>query len=342
MDFRLIEDREEWIAAVESAGLTVRADDAGNLLFFRGNEPVALPAVVTLVDRLRRREIGTLRGENQQLVQRANQNTTLPPPAQPVPEVRDASVVHLRPRAPEAFDGSYDAVKVSNFVFAVRNYFSLATDTANRKPGWVVSFLSGPALTWYKAEERTNPNAFPDVETLLDRLEREFTPFDVDRTVLEKLHALVELPSRTSTYVNKFRELTLSLRQTDNNGPDLMRIFEEGLTKETFEYVRAQHCKTLRAMMLAALEAGQVQSHRQRSNRQYQVVRRQPEPQRPRQPVQNGAAPMEIGRVELHPPRTDEERAEFRRRGLCFRCCRSGHISRNCRNQPNTNFGTGQ
>lgn len=342
MNFTTADDNRMWITTLEAAGVTVQQDENGILTFFRDGQQLNISEAVIIADGFRRQQI-------QELERAMNANTQLNPPttaAPPIPAAPTAPTAAqppmptVRPRQPDVFNGQYDAALVENFAFSVRNYLNLTAYPPDTSVALVSGFLSGPALTWYQSRLRENGNSFPTIEVLLTELENEFRPLDLERNIYDQLEKLIERPRQTARYVTAFRQICLQLKDSENQG--VKKLFENGLRTETFEYVKLGKCETLREMMEAALDFDEVQRHRQRGQTENFNVRRRLQPREItnavaayNQNTMNAPAaphgdPMDIGRIELRPARTDGERAEYRRLGLCFHCGDHGHLGKDC------------
>ena len=72
---------------------------------------------------------------------------------------------------PSSFSGK--KVEVDNFIFEMRQYVdSVGLETGNTACRFVVSYLKGDALTWWRSYSSDSVNVFDhlDLDTLLDDL----------------------------------------------------------------------------------------------------------------------------------------------------------------------------
>ena len=112
---------------------------------------------------------------------------------------------------PSSFSGK--KVEVDNFIFEMRQYVdSVGLGTGSTACRFVVSYLKGDALTWWRSYSSDSVNVFDqlDLDTLLDDLRAQFVEIDEDMKLRDRLINLRQTTS-VSSYLTEFRNLQLRL-----------------------------------------------------------------------------------------------------------------------------------
>ena len=229
----------------------------------------------------------------------------------------------IRIGQPSEFDGT--KTKARSFWLSCRTYLALNAhiyDNAMKKIAFVLSFCrSGTAAAFADnltsvalAYDPPNYGTWPDFQA---EFERTFISSDVAGEARSDLFTLKQ-DGDADGYVAQFKILAMRAGITETNA--LVEYFQRGLKPALLNriYGMNQLPSTMEEWYSAAI----------RLDNQYRRLRsmlgRTNNSTRSDKQDSSGKSSVNIKRL------TDEQAAEYRKDGRCFRCGNKGHISRNC------------
>jgi hypothetical protein len=240
----------------------------------------------------------------------------------------------VRTKPPTRFNGRRDAVAVSTFIYAVRNYVVLARTPVADQISLFASLLEGNALIWWMQHEAHAPEEQRStLDQALEALQATFSPHDAVNRARAEL-ALLRHTGSLRDYINQFMNLSLIA----HNLTDLEKceLFRRGLKDQYRTHVYLQEAKTLsKAIAIADLyDRSQTMSRLDRT-----VTIR---PSGPGGPPSGSAIPMEIDSVSAQRvpiekrlsrsqnSQSAERRRRCREQNLCFGCESPDHKYPDC------------
>lgn len=259
------------------------------------------------------------------------------PVTPPAPEHTSRNPVsqstHLKPTRPSRYSGVKDYTAIENWIASVNSYFAM-TDA---KPPHVYHFLNtnfmDEAAIWFRynyREEQAGTVTWEEVRTALRNF---FTPPNKDRRLHDEW-AQLRQTTTVAEYVGRFQKLAMQLTRMEPE--HLLDKFLRGLKPKTRMELELKDPQTLAEAIRLA-------------DRFDSIVYRKTVPLSPSTPshsysdeYESGGEPMQIDALRTKPktpstPKTltlkkltAEERTHLRNIGACFRCRKSGHMSREC------------
>ncbi len=255
-------------------------------------------------------------------------------------------------RLPDTYGGERDAIKITNWTFAVFQYMSLADIPEQKQVLFASTLLTDEALSWFRYQFRdstidTNP-ILANWPLFQSALREYFEPPNNQRR-LRDFWAQAQQNTTVSQYVAQLKDIALQLPTI--TAEEFLDKFIRGLKPRTRSEVELRDPQNIKEAIRAADRFDAILGSRQSSRPshnlqyhrpQYQVPYNQTtQHQRPRyQAPQNqapqyqghqsqGYQPMQLGSTNLT-RLTPQDRECLRQQGLCFKCRKPGHMARDC------------
>jgi hypothetical protein len=236
---------------------------------------------------------------------------------------------HVKPTRPTRYSGVKDYTTIENWIASVNSYFALT----NAKPPHVYHYLNtnftDEAAIWFRYHYREDQATTLTWEEVRTALRSFFTPPNKDRRLHDEW-AQLRQTTTFAEYVGSFYKLGMQLPLMEPT--HLLDKFLRGLKPKTRMELELKDPQTLAEAIRLA-------------DRFDSIVYRKTVPLAPSTPshsheYENGGEPMQIDAMRTKTPSTPrtltlkkltaEERTYLRSIGACFRCRKTGHVSREC------------
>src|ERR1700743_251405 len=91
-----------------------------------------------------------------------------------------------KPKEPETYDGTRDAVTLRTFTTSLKMYFQLAQVPANLHVAVAMGYLKGAALTWFLKTQKSRGEELPTYAAFEAALIQRFMPPNHDNNILAR------------------------------------------------------------------------------------------------------------------------------------------------------------
>ena len=233
-------------------------------------------------------------------------------PQNPPPEVQ--RMVNLKPERPTTYSGHRNE-SLEAWIFQMDRYCQLLLVLIPNHVSFAGTFLKDHAAMWWRTIY-TEIEAQPEEDQwtqFIAGLKNQFQPINTSETARTRLDQLKQKTS-VRLYNSDFREIMLQL--PDMHEADRIHSYIKGLKPAIASLVAMQQPDTLITAQGLADTADTIQFHH--------IPRR---PFATPRPDYRGPSPMDLDAIEKL---TDTERERLRKNGGCFRCCKTGHLARDC------------
>jgi hypothetical protein len=267
----------------------------------------------------------------------------------------------LRPVPPEPYDGEPDQHKLHKFIVTAATYLSDGRVPPEQQVSRLMYFLKGRAQEFYTREVANNPSEW----TLLQFFQQLFNycfPHDFLHKQRKRFDSARQGPRSVKDFLYELNELASTIGDVDERRLTLR--FWDGLRRDlqsqlwlamlnpefsSMDEVSSAAEAAERALEAAARPnpnngAGSSSHHAERNsntgrqngsssfsrrdNRALRANRLNSQEQRP--PPPSRTSPPTRAPAEQRPRISEQEKEDLKKRGLCFVCKQSGHMSRNC------------
>ena len=239
---------------------------------------------------------------------------------------------HLKPTRPTRYSGIKDYTTIENWIASVNSYFALTGAKPPHVYHWLNTNFTDEAAIWFRyhyLEDQASTLTWEEVRTALRNF---FTPPNKDRRLHDEWAQLRQITT-VADYVGRFYKLGMQL--TPMEPTHLLDKFLRGLKPKTRMELELKDPQNLAEAIRLA-------------DRFDSIVYRKTVPLTPSTPshsysneYESGGEPMHIDAMRTKTPSTptlkkltEEERTHLRNLGACFRCRKTGHISRECPFKP--------
>jgi len=257
--------------------------------------------------------------------------STTPPAMPPASERANPAGQHLKPNRPARYSGTKDYTTIENWITSVNSYFALA----GAKPPHIYHYLNTifteEAAIWFRYHYQEDQAATLTWEEVRTAIRNFFTPPNKDRRLHDEW-AQLRQTTTVAEYVGRFYKLGMQLPPMEPT--HLLDKFLRGLKPKTRMELELKDPQTLAEAIRLA-------------DRFDSIVYRKTVSLAPSTPAhsheyESGGEPMQIDAMRTKPktpstPKTvtlkkltAEERTHLRSIGACFRCRKTGHVSREC------------
>ena len=260
--------------------------------------------------------------------------------------------IELRIGTPEAYDGSIETSR--QWLNAVQLYLLVNEDVYNnddKKIAFVLSYMTkGSALTWAATfrENSVDPTGTVTLGTYAEfvaKFNEDFKQRDTTGTAIAWLTTKRMIPRKDRTYtppLNQYiSEFQNHVAQANIKDPNvLIGYFSAGIPPSLMRRIMSMDTvpTTIQEWYSKAIH---FQTQWERAE---EISRRNQCPIHPYQPFPSTSTRTKdpnamdvdvvcVGKL------TPEERKRCIKKGLCFRCCKPGHLSRECPSFPNKRPG---
>ena len=259
--------------------------------------------------------------------------STIPPVTPPAPEHAATLVSHstqLKPTRPTRYSGVKDYTTIENWIASVNSYFALT----GAKPPQIYHYLNtnftDEAAIWFRYnyhEEQAMAITWEDIRAALRNF---FTPPNKDRRLHDEW-AQLRQTTTVAEYVGRFYKLGMQLPAMESE--HLLDKFLRGLKPKTRMELELKDPRTLAEAIRLADRFDSIVYRKTVSLSPSAASHNSIE-------YESGGEPMQLDAMRIKPktsPQTPtlkkltaEERTHLRNIGACFRCRKTGHISREC------------
>jgi hypothetical protein len=256
--------------------------------------------------------------------------SSTPPLTPPAPE-RTPVGQHLKPNRPARYSGTKDHTTIENWITSVNSYFALTGAKAPHIYHYLNTIFTDEAAIWFRYHYREDQAATLTWEEVRTAIRNFFTPPNKDRRLHDEW-AQLRQTTTVAEYVGRFYKLGMQLPPMEPT--HLLDKFLRGLKPKTRMELELKDPQILAEAIRLA-------------DRFDSIVYRKTVSLTPSNPshsseYESGGEPMQIDTMRIKPktpptPRTltlkkltAEERTHLRNIGACFRCRRTGHVSREC------------
>lgn len=272
----------------------------------------------------------------------------------------EQKVKTISPAKPDTYNGSR-RTPADVWIFGLETYFKATNiSKSEQQINFAAAQLRESAATWWR--RITHSNTPQTWEEFKAAFVKQFIPVASKETARATLHAMKQRNSVVG-YCDAFTQCLLQLDTSDMSPDDQLFLFKRGLSKEISVHITIMRPKTLEEAMSLAQQVEIEMRNNARGNGQ--GLYRSQIPFQNRGPLGNNgnnAVAMELGNTHVEEeyyiepeqafpvqqqdnqtvnamfgqqPRSQrrlspEEVKEYMRRGVCFTCNKSGHLSRNC------------
>jgi Ty3 transposon capsid-like protein/Zinc knuckle len=264
---------------------------------------------------------------------------TPPAPGHAPPNPVTSQASHLKPNRPIRYSGIKDYTTIENWIASVNSYFALTRAQPPNVYHYLNTIFTDEAAIWFRyhyGEDQAATLTWEEVRTALRTF---FTPPNKDRRLQDEW-AQLRQTTTVAEYVGRFYKLGMQLPHMEPE--HLLDKFLRGLKPKTRMELELKDPQTLNEAIRLA-------------DRFDSIVYRKTVPLTPSTPshshsneYESGGEPMQIDAMRTKsktPPTTQtptlkkltaEERTHLRNIGACFRCRKTGHLSRECPSKPTT------
>lgn len=286
---------------------------------------------------------------------------------------------HIRPSKPDTYNGSR-RTPPDVWLFGLESFFKATNVTSHeQRINFAAAQLREAASTWWKRVS-IMPQVPQTWSEFKEQFLRQFLPVASKETARASLHAMKQR-NNVAGYCDAFTSCLLQLEDGEMSEQDQLFLFRRGLNKEIALQLNLVRPKTLPEAMATAVLIEQENRNYQRISGSSNYHKGFGPSQRHtnNHPAgygyanskSNGSAPMELGNLnhnhiyevlaeESESQETTNEEGQalnamsgrrdrlspeqvkdYMKRGICFTCAKSGHLSRNCpsRIRPQTQQG---
>jgi Ty3 transposon capsid-like protein/Zinc knuckle len=266
-----------------------------------------------------------------------------PPATEHVTSNPVSQSTHLKPARPTRYSGVKDYTTIENWIASVNSYFALT----GAQPPYVYHYLNtnftDEAAIWFRYHYRENQAAKVTWEEVRTALRNFFTPPNKDRRLHDEW-AQLRQTTTVAEYVGRFYKLGMQLPTMEP--PHLLDKFLRGLKPKTRMELELKDPQTLAEAIRLADRFDSIVYRK--------TLSLNPSTSTPSHShsdeYESGGEPMQIDALRTRKSSTPstqtlkklsaEERTHLRNLGACFRCRRTGHISRECPSKSKPTSGS--
>ena len=231
----------------------------------------------------------------------------------------------LKIPTPGKFDGRRDPDTIRAWLYEYNNYAAFHALSDRRKITMIPYFLLGSAATWWASlqNNREVPATWEAVENLI---KTEFLPLNYINRLRSQLFTLRQTTS-VANYSSTFRRLLINLPSMDKDV--MLHLYVAGLKQETRLAVEMQEPTTLNEAERHALKVDDIRYGKQN------YPDKKPNPPGNKNGNVTAAVTTTTADKKKLSKLNDTERKRLMSIGACFRCRKTGHVSRDCPNRQN-------